>query len=25
MVKVQGIDPIGEGDCVFLYIGYGDI
>ena len=25
MVKRQGIDPIGEGDCVFLYTGHGDI
>ncbi len=25
MVKSQGIDPIGEGDCVFLYTGHGDI
>lgn len=25
MVKKQGIDPIGEGDCVFLYTGHGDI
>ena len=25
MVKNQGIDPIGEGDCVFLYTGHGDI
>ena len=25
MVKNQGIDPISEGDCVFLYTGHGDI
>jgi kynurenine formamidase len=25
MVKKQDIDPIGEGDCVFLYTGHGDI
>ncbi len=25
MVKRQGIDPVGEGDCVFLYTGHGDI
>ena len=25
MVKAQGIDSIGEGDCVFLYTGHGDI
>lgn len=25
MVERQGIDPIGEGDCVFLYTGHGDI
>ncbi len=25
MVQKQGIDPIGEGDCVFLYTGHGDI
>jgi hypothetical protein len=25
IVKFQGIDPIGEGDCVFLYTGHGDI
>jgi kynurenine formamidase len=25
MVKKQGIDPIAEGDCVFLYTGHGDI
>ena len=25
MVKRQGIAPIGEGDCVFLYTGHGDI
>jgi kynurenine formamidase len=25
MVKAQGIEPIGEGDCVFLYTGHGDI
>ncbi len=25
MVKRQGIDPIGEGDCVFLHTGHGDI
>jgi kynurenine formamidase len=25
MVKNQGIDPIGEGDCVFLYTGHGNI
>jgi kynurenine formamidase len=25
MVKKQGIAPIGEGDCVFLYTGHGDI
>ncbi len=25
MVKRQDIDPIGEGDCVFLYTGHGDI
>jgi kynurenine formamidase len=25
MVKKQGIDPISEGDCVFLYTGHGDL
>ncbi|MEM7424986.1 MAG: cyclase family protein [Pseudomonadota bacterium] len=25
MVKNQGIDPIGEGDCVFLHTGHGNI
>ncbi len=25
MVKRQGIDPISEGDCVFLHTGHGDI
>ncbi len=25
MVANQGIDPIGEGDCVFLFTGHGDI
>ena len=25
MVKRQGIDPIGEGDCVFLHTGHGNI
>ncbi|MDX1528586.1 MAG: cyclase family protein [Gammaproteobacteria bacterium] len=25
MVEKQGIDPVGEGDCVFLYTGHGDI
>ncbi len=25
IVKAQGIDPIGEGDCVFLYTGHGDL
>ena len=25
MVQKQGIDPIAEGDCVFLYTGHGDI
>jgi len=25
MVKRQGLDPIAEGDCVFLYTGHGDI
>jgi kynurenine formamidase len=25
MVKKQGITPIGEGDCVFLYTGHGNI
>jgi kynurenine formamidase len=25
MVRRQGIEPIGEGDCVFLYTGHGDI
>lgn len=25
MIKRQGIDPIGEGDCVFVYTGHGDI
>jgi len=25
MVERQGIDPIGEGDCVFLYTGHGNI
>ncbi len=25
MIRRQGIDPIGEGDCVFLYTGHGDI
>ena len=25
MVEAQGIDPIGEGDCVFLYTGHGDL
>lgn len=24
MVRLQGIDPIGEGDCVFLHTGHGD-
>jgi kynurenine formamidase len=24
MVAAQGLDPIGEGDCVFLYTGHGD-
>jgi len=24
MVDAQGIDPIGEGDCVFVYTGHGD-
>jgi kynurenine formamidase len=25
MVKKQGLDPIGEGDCVFLYTGHGNL
>jgi kynurenine formamidase len=25
MIAAQGIDPIGEGDCVFLHTGHGDI
>ena len=25
MVKEQGLAPIGEGDCVFLYTGHGDL
>ena len=25
MVERQGLDPIGEGDCVFLYTGHGDL
>jgi kynurenine formamidase len=25
MVRRQGIQPIGEGDCVFLYTGHGDL
>jgi kynurenine formamidase len=25
MVKRQGIDPIGEGDCVFLHTGHGNL
>ncbi len=25
MIRKQGIDPIREGDCVFLYTGHGDI
>jgi kynurenine formamidase len=25
MVAAEGLDPIGEGDCVFLYTGHGDI
>lgn len=25
MVEAQGLDPIGEGDCVFLYTGHGDL
>ena len=25
MAKAQGIDPIGEGDCVFLHTGHGNI
>lgn len=25
MVAAQGLDPIGEGDCVFLYTGHGDV
>jgi kynurenine formamidase len=25
MIKRQGLDPISEGDCVFLYTGHGDI
>jgi kynurenine formamidase len=25
MIKRQGIDPIGEGDCVFLHTGHGNI
>ncbi|MFQ5756367.1 MAG: cyclase family protein [Acidiferrobacterales bacterium] len=25
MIRNQGIDPIGEGDCVFLYTGHGNI
>jgi hypothetical protein len=25
MVDAQAIDPIGEGDCVFLYTGHGDL
>jgi kynurenine formamidase len=25
MVEAQGLDPINEGDCVFLYTGHGDL
>ncbi len=25
MIAAQGLDPIGEGDCVFLYTGHGDL
>lgn len=25
MMEAQGLDPIGEGDCVFVYTGHGDI
>jgi kynurenine formamidase len=25
MVEAEGLDPIGEGDCVFLYTGHGDL
>ena len=25
MVEAQGLEPIGEGDCVFLYTGHGDL
>jgi kynurenine formamidase len=25
MVKAQGLDEIGEGDCLFLYTGHGDL
>jgi kynurenine formamidase len=25
IVEAQGLDPIGEGDCVFLYTGHGDL
>jgi kynurenine formamidase len=25
MVKMQGLDPIGEGDCVFLHTGHGNL
>jgi kynurenine formamidase len=25
IVEMEGLDPIGEGDCVFLYTGHGDI
>ena len=25
IVQAQGLDPIGEGDCVFLYTGHGDL
>ena len=25
MIEAQGLDPIGEGDCVFLYTGHGDL
>lgn len=25
MIERQGIDPIGEGDCVFLYTGWGNV
>jgi len=25
MVEMQGLSPIGEGDCVFLYTGHGDL